>query len=125
MCPLEFGIYYLSQHTLAMLTSCAVCGLGSGDSGCGTKQIFTSTCGTIDIQRGPQQDQNCLWTISVPDGFVISATFTRFHIAETGDIHYSKITFRKAAIFIAQYGLQLTMGFVVSSIADVTVNNIA
>ena len=91
-----------------MLTSCAVCGLGSGDSGCGTKQIFTSTCGTIDIQRGPQEDQNCLWTISVPDGFVISATFTRFHIAETGDILYSKFTFREAIISIAKYSSPLT-----------------
>ena len=64
-----------------------VCGQGSGDSGCGTRRQFTSTCGSIDIQHGPSPGvATCVWDIEVPTGHVINITFTQFAVQYTGRI---------------------------------------
>ena len=65
------------------LYSVSECGLGVGDSGCGTRQTFTSTCGQIEVKDGPDTD-TCEWNIIAPSGNIINVTFTHFSIEDTG-----------------------------------------
>ncbi|KAI0232930.1 hypothetical protein LSAT2_016795 [Lamellibrachia satsuma] len=62
------------------------CGLGRGESGCGTPSQFSAECGTINVTRGPNSDagDTCEWTIAVQDGHIVNVTVSQFHMADTG-----------------------------------------
>ena len=62
------------------------CGLGKGESGCGTRREFNAECGAINVTRGPQGDggDTCEWTINVQEGNIINITVAQFHMADTG-----------------------------------------
>ena len=61
------------------------CAEGTGDSGCGTRRDFRSTCGAISVTVGPDGSTNfCSFSISVPEGMRVNLTFADFHIQDTG-----------------------------------------
>ena len=60
------------------------CGMGLGDSGCGTRRTFTSECGAIDVKKGPDINTACEWLIDVPEGKLVNLTFHDFTIEDTG-----------------------------------------
>ena len=65
---------------------CLGCGLGRGESGCGTPSQFNAECGTINVTRGPKSDagDTCEWTIEVQDGHIVNVTVSQFHMTDTG-----------------------------------------
>ena len=72
--------------------SLADCGFGVGDSGCGTRQNFTSQCGRISVEHGSstsgddvtEETPICDWFIEVEEGMKINLTFTEVYLTDTG-----------------------------------------
>lgn len=61
------------------------CSTGTGDSGCGTRKYFTSSCGRILVATAVTTDRNyCEWIIDPAQGMVVNLTFNEFNIPDTG-----------------------------------------
>ena len=60
------------------------CGAGIGDSGCGTRQHFTSDCGQIIINQGPNPGSVCQWYIEAAQGQKINLEINKFDIEDSG-----------------------------------------
>lgn len=72
--------------TSPRLTFRVECGLGSGDSGCGTRRDFTAQCGSLEITQPPTDGATCAWSVTSSPGHLINVTFDYFHIPEIGEL---------------------------------------
>ncbi|KAK2157989.1 hypothetical protein LSH36_179g02007 [Paralvinella palmiformis] len=61
-----------------------VCKQGLGDSGCGTRELFTADCGSFELKMAPHLvDIPCVINILVDKGQLINITFKEFKMIES------------------------------------------
>ena len=74
------------------------CGLGRGESGCGTRGQFTAECASISV-LGPGTDASdiCEWAITVQEDRIVNVTVDYFHMADTGKC---TITFKSRRLLL-------------------------
>ncbi|CAD5116857.1 DgyrCDS5699 [Dimorphilus gyrociliatus] len=59
------------------------CGLGIGNSGCGTKRSFTSKCGSFEVDQKSERS-TCDWLITTDTNHKINVSFIQFNIPDGG-----------------------------------------